>query len=129
MLNNLGNHIASFGSNSRKNISLVLRKSTLEKEEIGKMISSISSLATAADYIPVVVAPLTSLQRESLVDLFRDTELRIKSLYSISSTLSVLSSSMENIFGGEIKKIENDIAYLSSYINDYSFISRRRRSL
>jgi hypothetical protein len=129
MLNNLGSHIASFGSNSRKNISLVLRKSTLEKEEIGKMISSISSLATAADYIPVVVAPLTSLQRESLVDLFRDTELRIKSLYSISSTLSVLSSSMENIFGGEIKKIENDIAYLSSYINDYSFISRRRRSL
>jgi hypothetical protein len=50
-------------------------------------------------------------------------------LYSVSSTLSVLSSSMENIFGGEIKKLENDIAYLSNYINDYSFISRRRRSL
>jgi hypothetical protein len=129
MLNNLGNYISSFGSNSRKNITSVLRKSTLEKEEIGRIISNLGSLTTAADYIPVFVSPLSSLQRESLIDLFRDTELRVKSLYSISSTLSVLSSSMENIFGGEIKKIENDIAYLSAYINDYSFISRRRRSL
>jgi hypothetical protein len=129
MLNNLGNYISSFGSNSRKNITSVLRKSTLEKEEIGRIVSNLGSLTTAADYIPVFVSPLSSLQRESLIDLFRDTELRVKSLYSISSTLSVLSSSMENIFGGEIKKIENDIAYLSAYINDYSFISRRRRSL
>jgi hypothetical protein len=129
MLNNLGNYISSFSSNSRKNITSVLRKSTLEKEEIGRIVSNLGSLTTAADYIPVFVSPLSSLQRESLIDLFRDTELRVKSLYSISSTLSVLSSSMENIFGGEIKKIENDIAYLSAYINDYSFISRRRRSL
>lgn len=123
MLNNLGNHISSFGSNSRKNIHSVLKKSTLEKEEIGKMIANLSSFTTAADYIPAFVAPLTILQRETLIDLFRDIELRVKSLYSVSSTLSVLSSSMENIFGGEIKKLENDIAYLAGYINNYSFIS------
>lgn len=123
MLNNLGNYITSFGSNSRKNIHSVLQKSRLEKEEIGKMIANLSSFTTAADYIPVFVSPLSTMQRETLIDLFRDTELRIKSLYSVSSTLSVLSSSMENIFGGEIKKLENDIAYLSSYINNYSFIS------
>jgi hypothetical protein len=126
MLNNLGNYIASFGSDSRKNIHSVLQNSRLEKEEIGKMIANLSSFTTAADYVPVFVSPLSTIQREGLIDLFRDTELRVKSLYSISSTLSVLSSSMENIFGGEIKKLENDIAYLSSYIDNYSFISRRR---
>ena len=129
MLNNLGNHIASFGSNTRKNIHSVLKNSTLEKEEIGRMIANLSSFTTAADYVPIFVNPLNTIQREGLVDLFRDTELRVKSLYSVSSTLSVLSSSMDNIFGGEIQKLENDIAYLSNYINDYSFISRRRRSL
>jgi hypothetical protein len=30
---------------------------------------------------------------------------------------------MENIFGGEIRKIENDIAYLNSYIDRYAFLS------
>ena len=123
MLNNLGNYISSFGSNSRKNIHSVLKKSTLQKEEIGRMIADLGSFTTAADYIPVFVSPLSTLQRETLVDLFRDTELRIKSLYSVSSTLSVLSSSMENIFGGELKKLENDVAYLSGYIDNYSFIS------
>lgn len=123
MLNNLGNYISSFGSNTRKNINSVLKKSSLEKEELGRMIAGLSSFTSAADYIPVFVSPLSILQREALIDLFRDTELRVKSLYSVSSTLSVLSSSMENIFGGELKKLENDIAYLSGYINNYSFIS------
>jgi CII-binding regulator of phage lambda lysogenization HflD len=67
------------------------------------------------------------MQRAPIIDFFRDMELKVKTLYNISSTLSVLSSSMENIFGGEIKKIENDLAYLNSYIDNYSFLSRRRR--
>jgi hypothetical protein len=127
MLNNLGNFISSFGSNSRKNVSSVLRDSKLEKQELGRMINKLSSFVSAGDYIPVYVSLLSEMQRAPIIDFFRDMELKVKTLYNISSTLSVLSSSMENIFGGEIKKIENDLAYLNSYIDNYSFLSRRRR--
>ena len=127
MLNNLGNFISSFGSNSRKNVSSVLRDSKLEKQELGRMINKLSSFVSAGDYIPVYVSLLSEMQRAPIIDFFRDMELKVKTLYNISSTLSVLGSSMENIFGGEIKKIENDLSYLNSYIDNYSFLSRRIR--
>jgi hypothetical protein len=126
MLNNLGNFVASFGSNSRKAVSSVLQDSRLEKQELGRMINKISSFTSAGDYIPLYVSVLSEIQKAPMLDFFRDIELKIKTLYNISSTISILSSSMENIFGGEIKKIENDLAYLNSYVNNYSFLSRRR---
>jgi hypothetical protein len=129
MLNNLGNFISSFGSNSRKNVFSVLKDSTLEKQELSRMINKITSLVSAGDYIPVYVSLLSEMQRAPMIDFFRDIELKMKTLYNVSSTLSILASSMENIFGGEIKKIENDLAYLNSYIDNYSFLSRRRRSI
>ena len=127
MFNNLGNFISSFGSNSRKSVSSVLQDSRLEKQELGRMINKVSSFVSAGDYIPLYVSLLSEMDRAPMIDFFRDMELKIKTLYNISSTLSVLGSSMENIFGGEIKKIENDLAYLNSYIDNYSFLSRRRR--
>jgi hypothetical protein len=127
MLNNLGNFISSFGSNSRKNVSSVLKDSRLEKQELSRMINKVTSFVSAGDYTPTFVSLLSEMQRSPMIDFFRDMELKMKTLYNVSSTLSVLSSSMENIFGGEIKKIENDLAYLNSYIDNYSFLSRRRR--
>ena len=123
MKNNLGTFINSFSLSSRKAVESILHESRLEKQEIGRMIQKITSFSSAGDYLPLVVAPLNEIQRVSLVDYFRDMELRVKSLYNISSTLSTISSSMANIFGGEIKKIEKDIDYLSSYIDHYSFVS------
>lgn len=127
MLNNLGNFISSFGSNSRKNVSSVLKDSRLEKQELSRMINKVTSFVSAGNYTPVFVSLLSEMEKAPMIDLFRDIELKMKTLYNVSSTLSVLSSSMENIFGGEIKKIENDLAYLNSYIDNYSFLSRRRR--
>ena len=127
MLNNLGNFISSFGSNSRKNVYSVLKDSRLEKEELSRMINKVTSFVSAGDYIPVYVSLLSEMQKAPMIDFFRDMELKMKTLYNVSSTLSILSSSMENIFGGEIKKIENDLAYLNSYVDNYSFLSRRRR--
>ena len=44
MLNNVGNFISSFGSNSRKNVYSVLKDSRLEKEELSRMINKVTSL-------------------------------------------------------------------------------------
>lgn len=98
MRSNLGNFVSSFSNNSRRTVSSVLQESKLEKAEINRLLSKISSFTSAADYIPSLISPLSEIQRTPLVDLFRELELRMKTIYNVSSTLSLISSSMENIF-------------------------------
>jgi len=98
MLSNLGNFVSSFSSRSRKTVSSVLQESKLEKAEINRLLSKVSSFTSASDYVPALISPLTEIQRTPIIDLFRELELRMKTLYNISSTLSLISSSMENIF-------------------------------
>ena len=62
-LNNLGNFISSFGSSSRKSVSLVLQDSRLEKEELSRMINKVTSFVSAGDYIPVYVSLLSEMQK------------------------------------------------------------------
>jgi hypothetical protein len=63
------------------------------------------------------------MQREPLVDLFRDMDLRIQTDFDISRSLSLLRSSMSSIFSGEIEKLERDVAYLESFIRTWTFLS------
>lgn len=123
MLPQLSEYINSFSNQARLSIHSVLTDVSNEKVEIGQLVNKLSSFSAAADYIPRAVRQLEPLQREVVVDLFRDVDLRIKTQFDVSNSLSLLSSSMNNIFGGEIEKIEKDIQYLNSYINNYSFIS------
>lgn len=98
MRSNLGNFVSSFGTNSRRTVSSVLQESKLEKAEINRLLNKVSSFTSAADYVPTLIAPLSEIQRTPFIDLFRELELRMKTLYNVSSTLSLISSSMENIF-------------------------------
>lgn len=123
MLTELSDHISSFSRQSRRTIQAVLSESKLEKAEIGRLINKISSFASASDYIPSLVSNMAVMQKEPLVDLFRDMDLRVKTNYDVAKSLSMLKSSMSTIFSGEIQKIEKDILYLESYINNWSFLS------
>jgi hypothetical protein len=113
----------SFGSQSRRSIHSVLSEVSLEKFEIGKLVNKISSFTGPTNYVPRVIKQLEPLQREFVVDMFRDLSLRVRTQFDISNSLSVLNSAIRNVFSGEIQKIEKDLEYLESYINDYSFIS------
>lgn len=104
-------------------ISSVLAETKVDKAEIGNLINKVNSFTSAADYIPSLVNPMNSILREPMIDLFRDLDLRVKTNYDISRSLSLLRESMSAIFAGEIDKLEKDILYLESYINNWNFIS------
>jgi len=123
MLTELNDQITSFSSQSKKKIASILSESLIEKNELSNLISKVSSFTSPASYSPRTVRPLEITQKESIIDIFRDVDLRIKSQYDVSNSLSLLASSMSNLFGGELSKIEKDLNYLEAYMDKYSFIS------
>lgn len=123
MLTELNDQITSFSSQSKKKIASILSESLIEKNELSNLISKVSSFTSPASYSPRTVRPLEITQKESIIDIFRDVDLRIKSQYDVSNSLSLLASSMSNVFGGELSKIEKDLNYLEAYMDKYSFIS------
>lgn len=123
MLNQLSDQIVSFSSQSKRKIATILSESLVEKNELSNLISKITSFTSPANYAPTIIRPLEPVQKETILDIARDIDLRTKSQYEISNSISLLSSSMSNIFGGEISKIEKDLNYLEGYVDKYCFIS------
>jgi len=123
MLTQLSENISSFNRQSRRTVSEILSESVVEKAQIGNLLNKIGSFTSAASYIPSLINSLSVIQKEPMIDLFRDIDLRIKSTYDISRTLSILRSSMSSIFSGEIQKLEKDISYLESYVDKWNFLS------
>lgn len=123
MQTQLSDYVTSFSSQSRKAVKSVLADSSAEKSELGRLINKISSFTGPSDYSPAMIRQMQPIQRSIILDMFRDLDLRLKTQYDISQSIMLLGSSMSNVFGGELQKIEKDISYMDSYINNYSFIS------
>lgn len=123
MLMQLSEQIASFSRQARVTVSSVLAETKVEKSEIGTLISKITSFTSASDYVPTLVSSMNPILREPMIDLFRDIDLRVRTNFDISRSLSLLRESMSAIFAGEIEKIEKDVLYLESYIGNWNFIS------
>jgi len=123
MQTQLSDYVTSFSSQSRKAVKSVLADSSAEKSELGRLINKISSFTGPSDYSPVMIRQMQPIQRSIILDMFRDLDLRVRTQYDISQSIMLLGSSMSNVFGGELQKIEKDISYMDSYINNYSFIS------
>ncbi len=123
MLNKLSDYISSFSRQSKRTVKSVLAESKVEKAEIGSLINKVNSFASASDFIPSVVSSMSSIQREPLIDLFRDMDLRVKTNFDIAKSLGLLRSSMSSIFAGEIDKLQKEVLYLESYIKNWNFIA------
>ena len=123
MITQLNENISSFNRQSKKTVAQVLSESIVEKSEIGNLVNKIGSFSSAADFLPSLINSMSTIDREPMIDLFRDIDLRIKTTYDISRTLAILKSSMSSIFSGEIEKIEKDILYLESYLDNWTFLS------
>lgn len=123
MLMQLADQISSFSRQTRLTVSSVLAETKVDKAEIGNLINKVNSFNSAADYIPSLVNPMNPILREPMIDLFRDIDLRVKTNYDISRSLSLLRESMSAVFAGEIDKLEKDILYLESYVNNWNFLS------
>jgi hypothetical protein len=123
MLTQLSDQISLFSRQAKATVSSVLAETKVDKSEIGNLIRRVNSFTSASDYIPSLVVPMTPILREPMIDLFRDMDLRVKTDYDISRSLSLLRESMSSIFAGEIEKLEKDILFLESYIGNWNFLS------
>lgn len=123
MKQNLNEYVNSFSSQTKVSVESVLSSVSSEKSEIGRLVNRFSSYTSPADYAPRIIRQLEPVQREFIIDMFRDIDLRVKTQFDVSNSLSILSAAMTNVFGGEIEKIEKDLQYLDAYIGSYSFIS------
>ena len=108
MLTQLSDQISLFSRQAKATVSSVLAETKVDKSEIGNLIKRVNSFTSASDYIPSLVGPMTPILREPMIDLFRDMDLRVKTDYDISRSLSLLRESMSSIFAGEIEKLEKD---------------------
>jgi hypothetical protein len=123
MFGQLSEYVTSFGSQTRRSIYSVLSQSYDEKNEIGRLIGKLQTFSSPVNYVPRFFRELEPVQKEVFIDMFRDIDLRIRTQFDISNSLSLLESAMDNIFSGELEKIQKDIDYLNGYIDSYAFIS------
>ena len=69
------------------------------------------------------IGSLTTLNKEVLVELFRDSSLRLNNLYNGANSAGLALNSMIDVLSSEIEKIHKDINDLEIFINNYEYIS------
>lgn len=123
MLSLLPDTISILSRSANQKVSSLVRDMKLEKSDIQKLISSISKYASTSDYIAARVSPFSLIEKQPLVELFRDSYLRMRQLYSVANSVGFLANSMTSLFSSEIKKVEKDIDDLKLFIDNYEFIA------
>ena len=123
MLNYLPNTITTFATKSRQTIGSLIKNVKADKAQFSELVKNVSNFQGGADYAPVVIRPLSVISAESLVDLFRDLDLRFSRYFQASNGISVLANSMTDTMLARISKLEQDISYLENFIDNYNFIS------
>lgn len=124
MLNtSLSNSINTFFGSSRTTISSLIKEMKLDKTAFQNLASKLSSSTSLNQFDTAQVVQFAPLRREAVVDLFRDSSLRIKTLFNAADTGGLVLDSMISIYEAEIKKIEKDIQDLQVFIDNYEFIA------
>jgi len=124
MLNtSLSNSINTFFGSSRTTISSLIKEMKLDKTAFQNLASKLSSSTSLGQFDTAQVMQFAPLRKEAVVDLFRDSSLRIKTLFNAADTGGLVIDSMVGIYEAEIKKIEKDIQDLQVFIDNYEFIA------
>lgn len=74
-------------------------------------------------YSPGLVGTFSSLNREYMINAFRDADIRIKNYFSVANTVGLIINSMIDIFSSEIEKVEKDIEILEDFVNNYEYLA------
>lgn len=119
----LPNVLNSLRTNSRNSVSSVLRNVKAEKSEMSSLIAGINGFQFGTNYDPGLVDSFSILNREFMIDAFRDADIRIKSYFGVANTVGLIVNSMIDIFSSEIEKVEKDIEILEDFINNYEYIA------
>lgn len=123
MLNPLPETINTYTSLTRSTVSSLIREMKVDKIEFDRLIGKMKNFRAGADFAAQRVAPLSILNREVLVELFRDSSLRISNYFNAANAVGLALNSMVEIMSSEINKIEKDLNNLQLFIDNYEFLS------
>jgi hypothetical protein len=123
MLRNLPDTINSFSTLSKTTVTSLIRNMKVDKIEIGSLINRLSGFSSGNNFAASSIGTLTNLSKEVLVELFRDSSLRLNNLYNGVNSAGLALDSMIDVLSSEIEKIEKDINDLETFINNYEYIS------
>lgn len=115
--------INTFSTSSRTTVNSLIRQMKVDKTDMQGLINKLSSFGTSSNYSSSRIAPLSRLNTEILVDTFRDSSLRMRRMFSAANAVGIILSSMIDVFFSDIKKIEDDLSKMESYLDNYEFIS------
>jgi len=119
----LPNVINSLRTNSRTSVSSLLQSVKADKSEISSLITNLRAFQIGTTYDPSLVSSFSVINREFMLDAFRDADIRIKNYFNIANTVGLIINSMIDVFGSEIEKVEKDISILEDFINNYEYIA------
>jgi hypothetical protein len=123
MLNLLPNTITSFSKNSQTTVRSLVREMKLDKVEFNRAMASLAEFSSGSAFAASRTASFSIMDRQILVELFRDAYLKIQKLFTAVNGIGLGMNSMVSIFSSEIEKIEKDVEELELFINNYEFLA------
>jgi len=123
MLSLLPTTFATLSTGTNATVSSLIRQMKVSKYDVSQIIGQLSSFTAPIDFAAGRIAPGSTLTRQVLTDMFRDSSSRIKLLFSTANGVATALGSMIEIFSSEINKLEKDLNDLKIFIDNYEFLS------
>lgn len=123
MINFLPDTIKTFSDKSQQTVGSLIKSMKSDKAQIAELVKGLGNFTVGADYAPSLSKPRGIIESETFVDIFRDIQLRFSRYFEAANSVSTTANSMVDIMFSQISRIENNINYLESYINNYDFIA------
>jgi hypothetical protein len=95
----------------------------VSKYDVSQIIEQLSNFRAPIDFAAARIAPGSTLTRQILTDMFRDSSSRIKLLFATANGVATALGSMIEVFSSEINKLEKDLSDLKLFIDNYEFLS------
>lgn len=123
MISILPQTVNTYTNSSRSMVASLIRDMKVDKIQFNSLINKMSSFTSGARFAAQSISPLSPLNKEILVDLFRDSSFRMNSYFNAINSVGLALSSMVDVISSEIEKVEKDLENLEIYINNYEFLS------
>jgi len=123
MLSLLPTTFGTLSTGTNSTVYSLIRQMKASKYDVGQIINQLSNMSVPADFAAGRILPGSVLDRQVIVDLFRESSSRMKILFSTANGLATSIGSMVEIFSTEINKIEKDLDNLNLFIENYEFLS------
>jgi len=109
MLSLLPTTFGTLSTGTNSTVYSLIRQMKASKYDVGQIINQLSNMSVPADFAAGRILPGSVLDRQVIVDLFRESSSRMKILFSTANGLATSIGSMVEIFSTEINKIEKGV--------------------